>query len=76
MSTDDVVLLRVALTTALPALPRRQREVIVLRYLVGLSDCEVAITLGIEEGTVRTHVRRALAALRVRGLVGLEDMAL
>lgn len=76
VSTDDVVLLRVALATALSALPRRQREVIVLRYLVGLPDREVAATLGIEEGTVRTHVRRALTVLRVRGLVGLEDAAL
>lgn len=75
-STDDVVLLRVVLTTALRGLPRRQGEVIVLRYLVGLPDREVAATLGIEEGTVRTHVRRALAALRVAGLVELEDAAL
>jgi RNA polymerase sigma-70 factor (ECF subfamily) len=73
---EDSVVVRLALGAALRALPRRQREVIVLRYLVGLPDSEVADALGIAEGTVRTHVRRALSALRVRGLVGLEDAAL
>jgi RNA polymerase sigma factor (sigma-70 family) len=69
----DSVVTRIALITALRALPRRQREVVVLRYFVGLPDSEVADILGIDEGTVRTHVRRALSALRVRGLVGSED---
>ena len=70
---EDAVVLRLALTTALHALPRRQREVIMLRYLVGLPDRDVADALGIGEGTVRTHVRRALEALRSRGVLGLEE---
>jgi RNA polymerase sigma factor (sigma-70 family) len=71
----DTVALRVAVAVALRALPRRQREVIVLRYFVGLPDCDVAGALGIAEGTVRTHVRRGLGALRDRGILTLEDVA-
>jgi RNA polymerase sigma-70 factor (sigma-E family) len=64
----DAVVLRHTLTEALRALPRRQREVIVLRYLVGLREPEVAEALGISHGTVKTHLRRGLSALR--GSVG------
>jgi RNA polymerase sigma factor (sigma-70 family) len=71
----DTVALRVAVAVALRALPRRQREVIVLRYFGGLPDCEVAGALGIAEGTVRTHARRALGALRKEGILSLEDAA-
>jgi DNA-directed RNA polymerase specialized sigma24 family protein len=39
---DDVVV-RQTLRAALQALPRRQREVVVLRHLVGLSEPEVAL---------------------------------
>jgi RNA polymerase sigma factor (sigma-70 family) len=53
---------------ALATLPRRQREVAVLRYLLEMSTAEVASALGIGEGTVksslaraRTHLARALA---------------
>jgi RNA polymerase sigma-70 factor (sigma-E family) len=70
---EGAVALRLALAAALRRLPRRQREVVVLRYLVGLPDREVADALGIEEGTVRTHARRGLGALRSRGLLGQED---
>jgi DNA-directed RNA polymerase specialized sigma24 family protein len=35
----------------LAALPRRRREVLVLRYYVGLSEAEIATTLGISPGT-------------------------
>lgn len=58
---------------AVRRLPRRQREVIVLRYFAGLPDCEVAGALGIAEGTVRTHARRGLGALREHGILSLED---
>jgi RNA polymerase sigma factor (sigma-70 family) len=60
----DVVVLRQALGAALRRLPRRQREVVVLRYLVGLSETQVADTLDISHGTVKTHLRRAIAGLR------------
>ena len=71
----DSVALRIAVADALRRLPRRQREVIVLRYFVGLPDGEVAGALGIAEGTVRTHARRGLGALREHGILSLEDAA-
>ena len=61
--SDDVVL-RVALVAALVGLPRRQRETIVLRYLCDLPEVDVARALGVSPGTVKTHIHRALAALR------------
>ena len=60
----DEIALRHALNTALKTLPRRQREVIVLRYLVGLSEVEVAAALHVSHGTVKTHLRRGLSVLR------------
>jgi RNA polymerase sigma-70 factor (ECF subfamily) len=48
---------------ALEALPRRQREVAVLRYLLEMSTAEVAATLGIGEGTVKSSLARARAYL-------------
>jgi RNA polymerase sigma factor (sigma-70 family) len=58
------IVLREALSAALQRLPRRQREVIVLRYLVGLPETQVAQMLDISHGTVKTHLRRGLAGLR------------
>jgi RNA polymerase sigma factor (sigma-70 family) len=48
---------------ALEALPRRQREVAVLRYLLEMGTAEVAATLGISEGTVKSSLARARAHL-------------
>ncbi|MEU8407637.1 SigE family RNA polymerase sigma factor [Micromonospora sp. NPDC048842] len=47
-------------------LPARQRTVIVLRYYEDLDDTAIAEILACSTGTVRTHARRALAALRQR----------
>lgn len=52
------------LERAIAKLPSDQREVIVLRFRTGLSLAEVADTLGIPEGTVKSRLGRALAALR------------
>nr|WP_179670022.1 sigma-70 family RNA polymerase sigma factor [Nocardioides thalensis] len=49
---------------AVQALPARQREVIVLRYWMGLPESEIAHTLGISPGSVKTHAARAMAALK------------
>ncbi|WP_433478670.1 SigE family RNA polymerase sigma factor [Spirillospora sp. CA-142024] len=49
---------------ALAMLPRRQRAVLVLRYYEDLSDEEIAGTLGISRGTVRSQAARALGKLR------------
>jgi RNA polymerase sigma-70 factor (sigma-E family) len=48
---------------AVARLPRRQREVLVLRYFLGLSDSQIAADLGVSRGTVVSTASRALAAL-------------
>jgi RNA polymerase sigma factor (sigma-70 family) len=60
---DDVAL-RMTLTAGLQKLPRRQCEVIVLRYLLGYSEAQVACALGVTRGTVKTHMHRGMSALR------------
>jgi RNA polymerase sigma factor (sigma-70 family) len=55
---------RVDLQRALLTLSPRQREVVVLRYLVDLPELEVAKSLHCSVGTVKTHASRGLAALR------------
>lgn len=49
---------------ALIGLGARQREVLVLRYLSGLSDPEIAEATGLTEAGVRSAASRGLAALR------------
>ncbi len=56
---------RDALVADLARLPKRQRAVLVLRYYAGLTDAEIARTLGCSAGTVRGYASRALATLRV-----------
>lgn len=51
------------LVAALGELSNRQRDCLVLRYYLELSDSEVAETLGISPNSVKTHVRRGLAGL-------------
>jgi RNA polymerase sigma factor (sigma-70 family) len=48
---------------ALARLPRRRREVLVLRYYLELSEAEIAQTLNISPGTVKSSAARGLAAL-------------
>jgi len=48
---------------ALAALPQRRREVLVLRYYLQLSEAEIAATLHISTGTVKSSAARGLAAL-------------
>ncbi len=56
---------RVEVSRALAALPRRQREVAVLRYLLEMSTAEVGAALGIAEGTVKSSLSRAREHLAV-----------
>lgn len=49
---------------ALRRLPRRQQEVLVLRYHADASEAEIAELCGISRGAVKTHAHRGLAALR------------
>ena len=57
---------RDALWEFVQTLPRKQRAVIVLRYYEDLSEAEIAETLGISVGTVKSQASRALAAMRSR----------
>ena len=60
---------RAAVLTAMRTLPVRQQQCLVLRYYGGLTDTEVAASVGISLGSAKTHLRRGLAALAPR----LED---
>ncbi|MDB1087301.1 sigma-70 family RNA polymerase sigma factor [Streptomyces sp. ACA25] len=52
-----------ALVSALQQLPARQREALVLRHWLGLKIGEIAQTMGISPGSVKTHTARGTAAL-------------
>lgn len=56
--------LHVDLARAVHRLSGRQQEVVVMRYLVDLSEDEVASTLGLSNGSVKTHLSRATRRLR------------
>jgi RNA polymerase sigma-70 factor (sigma-E family) len=59
MATED----RRLVLAAMASLPRRQREVLVLRYYAGLADSEIASALGVSRGTVVSTASRALGVL-------------
>jgi RNA polymerase sigma-70 factor (sigma-E family) len=61
--------LRAVLWQALAKLPEPQRTMLVLRYYEGRTDPEIADTLGISVGTVKSSIWRSLRRLR-------EDQAL
>ncbi|MFC4531740.1 SigE family RNA polymerase sigma factor [Sphaerisporangium dianthi] len=51
------------LLAAVDRLPRRQREALVLRYWLDLSEREIADAMGVSPGSVKSHTSRAIAAL-------------
>ena len=53
------------LVRALATLSARQRRIVVLRHLAGLSEREVAEDLGVSVGTVKSTASRGLLQLRV-----------
>lgn len=59
-----VALERHGLVAALTKLPKRQREVLALRYLADLPEADVAEQLRTSVGTVKQHAHRGLARLR------------
>jgi len=65
-SYEDSLADRLDVAAALRGLSDRQREVLVLRHLCGLSEPEVAERLGLGLGTVKTHLRRGHEAMRVQ----------
>ena len=60
----EEVALQQTLRRALAALPRRQRAVVVLRYVEDLPEVDVAVILGCSVGTVKSQAHKALAKLR------------
>jgi RNA polymerase sigma factor (sigma-70 family) len=48
---------------AVAGLPRRQREVLALRYYLDLTEPEIAEILGVARGTVSATTARALSVL-------------
>jgi RNA polymerase sigma factor (sigma-70 family) len=56
---------RDAMLTKIARLPRKQRACVVLRYYEGCPDNEIAEVLGCRVTTVRSHISRAIATLRV-----------
>lgn len=66
---------RMALRSALMAVPPGQRAVLVLRFVADLSVEQVAETLGCSTGTVKSQTARGLATLRAaynKGEINLE----
>jgi RNA polymerase sigma-70 factor (sigma-E family) len=55
---------RSAVVQALSRLPARQREALVLRYYADLSEAEIAKSMGISRGAVKSHTARGMSALR------------
>jgi RNA polymerase sigma-70 factor (ECF subfamily) len=66
-----------AVRAAVAALPTAQRQAVILRYFADLPIRDVAAVMECPENTVKTHVRRACARLRMSGLLhddsGLEE---
>jgi RNA polymerase sigma-70 factor (sigma-E family) len=61
---------RARVAAALRRLPERQQACIALRFYADLTETEIASTLGISVGSVKTHVHRGTAALTA----ALEDL--
>jgi RNA polymerase sigma-70 factor (sigma-E family) len=65
-SAESVVLIadeHNRLLTAMRRLPRRQREALVLRFYLELGEQDIAMSMGVSRGTVKSTTSRALAAL-------------
>lgn len=64
--TDMGAGLDAGLLNAIRHLPSRERQVVVLRLVLDLDTATTAKEMGIASGTVRAHLARAMAALRLQ----------
>ena len=55
---------RAELAAVLSALPEAQREVLLMRFVDGMSLAEIAEVMGVPEGTVKSRIHNAIATLR------------
>lgn len=55
-----------AIWSAAERLPQKQRTVFLLRFVEDMDLLEIAVATGMKEGTVKTHLFRALRAVRER----------
>jgi RNA polymerase sigma-70 factor (sigma-E family) len=55
---------RSAVIAALRTLPSRQREALVLRFYADMSEAQIAETMQISRGAVKSHTARGMHALR------------
>jgi RNA polymerase sigma-70 factor, ECF subfamily len=60
---DDQIASAVDLLRAMRKLTRRQREVVTMHYRLDITVAEIATSLGVSEGTVKTLLHRARIAL-------------
>jgi RNA polymerase sigma factor (sigma-70 family) len=78
-TAEDEVVLRgdqQVVVDALRTLPGRQRDCIVLRHYYEAGIAEIADTLGISQNSVKTHLKRGMAALEIRlGTIDAEPEA-
>jgi len=65
-SFDELSVLRLALVAALAELPDKQRQAVALRYLGGCVERDIAASMKVSPGTVKTHLRRGLEKLRAQ----------
>ena len=66
-ATVDYPKQREELAAVLAVLPEGQREVLLMRFVDGMSLGEIGEALGVPEGTVKSRLHNALAALRKDG---------
>ncbi|MDQ3758222.1 MAG: sigma-70 family RNA polymerase sigma factor [Actinomycetota bacterium] len=64
LTEPDEAETRIVVREMLRRLPRRQRDVLALRYLADLSEADIAEVLGISPGSVKRHASRAIERLR------------
>lgn len=61
---DGRTILRMTMAAALGELPRRQREAVVMRHLLGYPEAEVSAAMGLSSNSVKKHLQRGMDKLR------------